>query len=610
MPAPQRSLQIALAVAIAVHLVAAWVAPGALWGMSHLAAWPPVVAFAWTAVALAALVLAPRWTRAGAPRFPGVRGALLWALGFGVVAFLLRERSHFFGDGQLIARSLVHGPVTYWRAPLLVRPATWMAISAEQHLGWSAETTFTVLTVTAGVATVFAALRLIAVLTPRPEARALFAVLLATSGAIQVFFGHVEFYAGLALALVLWTWLAVEILAARRPIWPTWFATALMPALHLSATCLLPAQLVVAWSGWHRRERWTPMFAAVTAIVLALAVLYAFGRDPKRGAQPAAARILGAYFDRDDIRHAFSLWSPAHALAVVNQILLVAPLALVAVILYLAHRRPRVAAPVDSTVAGFLAAAAIGALALDVVFGRELGPCRDWDTLAPYALFYLLGAGMLLLRAGFEARGGAILVLIAGLHHTAPWIALQCSPERTVRYLHLVLAHPTQWSPYARGYLHEEIAIAHRDAGDLDKARGEFAAAIAANPSDARYRVSFGDMARQLGDIEAAIASYRAALERRPDFGPALNNLAYTLMLANRDLDQARAHAQRATRGDPSNLNYHLTLGFVELQLWDLAAARRALDAARSLAPDSPKVQSLADAIAQRETTVRDLPAP
>jgi hypothetical protein len=57
-------------------------------------------------------------------------------------------------------------------------------------------------------------------------------------------------------------------------------------------------------------------------------------------------------------------------------------------------------------------------------------------------------------------------------------------------------------------------------------------------------------------------------------------------------------------------LNYHLTLGFVELQLWDLTAARRALDAASSLAPDSPKVQSLADAIAQRETTVRDLPAP
>ena len=605
MQAPHRMLQIALGVLVLLHLVAL-AAPGSLWGVSHLAVWPVWVAIAWTVVALAGLALAPRWACDRQFAFPARRGALVAAFAAGLLATLLHERSHFFGDGNLLARSLVHGPVTWWRAPLLVRPATWMAIHAYRQFGWSPATTLTVLSILGGMASTYAALRLIAALTPRAEARVVFAALLATSGAVQLFCGHVEFYAGLALALVLWAWLGVATLASQRPTWPTWFATAILPTLHLSATCLFPAQGVLALAGWRRRERWTSVATAVAAAAAAVAVLYAFGRDPKRGEQAATSRIVGAFFDRSDIRYAFSLWSPAHALAVVNQWLLVAPIALVAIPLALLRRGKRHATEIQREPIQLLFVAALGSLLLDFVFARELGPYRDWDTLAPYAVFYLLAAGILLLRAGFEARTAAVLIAIAGLHHTIPWLLVNVSPARAERHVHLALAVESQWSPYARGYLHEEIAIVRRDAGDLGSARREYEAAIAANPSDARYRVGAGDMARQLGDSKAAIAHYVAALERRPDFGPAHNNLAFTLVNLGIDLERAREHALAATRGDPRNVNYQLTLGFVELQRWDLAGARRALDAARSVQPNSPKVKSLADALAQREATARD----
>jgi len=605
MQSPHRRLQIALGVLVALHLVAL-AAPGTLWGMSHLAVWPLWAAIAWTAAALAGLALAPRWLGAQHLSFPSRRGSLIAALAAGVLATLLHERSHFFGDSNLLTRSLVHGPVTYWRAPLLVRPATWMAITAYRQFGWSPGTTLTVLSILAGIASTYAALRLIAALTPRAEARLLFAALLATSGAVQLFCGHVEFYAGLSLALVLWTWLAVATLAAQRPSWPTWFATAVLPTLHLSATCLLPAQGVLALAGWRRRERWTAIVTAAAAAALAVAILYAFGRDPRRREQAAASRIIGAFLDHSDIRHAFSLWSSAHALAVLNQWLLVAPIALIALLLALLRRGKGMVTDLGRGTVQFLIVAAVGAVLLDLVFARELGPYRDWDTLAPYALFYLLAAGVLLLRAGFEARIAAILITIAGLHHTVPWLLMSTSPERAERHVQLVLAVESQWSPYARGYLHEEIAIARRDAGDLPSARREYEAAIAANPSDARYRVGAGDMAHRLGDSKAAVAHYAAALERRPDFGPAHNNLAFALMTMGIEPERAREHALAATRGDPSNLNYQLTLGFVELQRRDLPAARRALDAARSLQPNSPKVKDLAEAVALFAAAARD----
>lgn len=603
-----RMLQIGLGVLVVLHLVAL-AAPGSLWGVSHLAAWPLPVAIAWTAAAFVALALAPRWTRVGERlTFPGRRGAALAALGVGALALLAHERSHFFGDGNLIARSLQHGSVTYWRAPLLVRPATWIAVSVERSAGWPAATTLAVLSVLAGVAATYAALRAIAVLTPRSNARLLFASLLATSGAMQLFFGHVEFYAGLALALVAWTWWVFSTLVASRPTWPTWFATALLPTLHLSATCLLPAQAVVARAGWRRRERWTAFAIAIAATALALAVLHVFGREPRRALQPAASRILGAFFDRSDIRHAFTLWSPAHALALLNQLLLVAPIALVAIPLAILRRRHRVATELHADSVRFVFVAALGALALDILFGRELGPYRDWDTLASYALFYLLAAGVLLMRAGFESRTAAILITIAGLHHAVPWLVMLTSPERTVRHLHAVLATTSQWSPYARGYLYEDLAIARRDAGDLGSARHEYEAAIAANPSDARYRAGAGDMARRLGDLDGAIANYVAALERRPEFAPAHNNLAITLLTVGTDLERAREHSLAAIRIEPRTLNHQLTLGFIEVARWDLDAARRQLDLARTMQPDSPNVQRLADAIRKRETAERGTP--
>ncbi len=604
-----RSVQVGLGALVVLHLIAL-AAPGAFWGVSHLAAWPWPVGVAWTLAALVALALAPRWARASERLvFPGRRGAMLVALGVGALAYLAHERSHFFGDGNLIARSLQHGSVTYWRAPLLVRPATWIVLQVERTVGWPAATTLAVLSVLAGMAATYAALRAIAVLTPRTNGRFLFASLLTTSGAVQLFFGHVEFYAGLALALVAWTWWVFSTLAAARPTWPTWFATALLPTLHLSATCLLPAQGVIARAGWRRRERWSTVAIAIAAAALAFAVLHAFGREPRRALQPAASRILGAFFDRSDIRHAFTLWSPAHALAVLNQLLLVAPIALVAVPLAVMRRRHRVPADyLHADTVRFVFVAALGALALDFLFGRELGPYRDWDTLASYAWFYLLAAGVLLLRAGFESRTVAILILIAGVHHTLPWLLMQTSPERTVRHLHAVLATKSQWSPYARGYLFEDLAIARRDAGDLGSARREYEAAIAANPSDARYRVGAGDMARRLGDLDAAIANYEAALERRPEFAPAHNNLAITLLTVGTDLDRAREHSLTAIRIEPRNLNHQLTLGFIELARWDLDAARRQLDLARTMQPDSPNVQRLEDALQKRATAERGTP--
>jgi tetratricopeptide (TPR) repeat protein len=76
------------------------------------------------------------------------------------------------------------------------------------------------------------------------------------------------------------------------------------------------------------------------------------------------------------------------------------------------------------------------------------------------------------------------------------------------------------------------------------------------------------------------------AVKAFPEHGPSLNNLAW--LLANeepRDLDQARAFAQRAVVADPQMGNFHDTLGTIFLELKDWRSAIQELELALAQTP-------------------------
>jgi len=594
-----RILLIGAGVLVALHLVAAWAAPTALWGLSHLAAAPAWAAGAWTALALAALAgarrLSGRSTRLAS--FPGWRASALIAIACALPFWLLRERVHLFGDGSLLTRNKGYSE-TVMRAPVLVR-GTYEWVRAAERRSIDAETALAALSVVAGVVAVFALLRMAAALTPDRGGRVLTAALLLTAGTMQLFFGHVEYYAVPAAALALYLWLATAILARDAPAWPTWIAWGVLVPLHLSALALLPAQVFLGVRDARRGRRALAFSAAAAAVALAIAWILPRLAGHKSGALLSTLlagpkRYLSPFFDTTTSKHAFGFLSPGHGLALVNDLLLLAPVALVALPILWRDRRRR---PDAQHV--FLGIAALGGLALSVVFHRELGPVRDWDLLAINGFLVLAFVAACLVRPHpGRQRIAIVAVAIAGLHHLVPWVVLQTRPAATVAWIERMLHDETKMSVHARAYWWEELAIHHRQHRDENASLRAYEAAVAANPADARYRVGLGNRYLLRGDAERAILEYRAALARRPGLAAAHNNLASAQARLNRDLPEARAHARRAVAADSNNADYWATLALVEARAGDAPAAGQAVARALRLRPNHRAARAIADALA------------
>ncbi len=306
-------------------------------------------------------------------------------------------------------------------------------------------------------------------------------------------------------------------------------------------------------------------------------------------------RYTQSYAAGASARHAFEFFSFSHWLAVTNDILRSAPLVLFAVPL-LCIRQPAAAGMAPAL--RFLALATAGCLVTNVVFDRELGPPRDWDILAPFAFVLLAWTGILTVAKCGASRTLVMWVLVCGLHHSLPWVLTHASPRAARAHVQLTLAATSQWSPHARAYMFEELAIDHRQRGEHDLATQAFAAAVQANPADARYRVGLGNQYAQRGQMQAAAREYRLALERRPDYAPAHNNLAFALASMRHDLDVARTHADRALELEPENADFLLTLARVEVAAGRDPQGRAALQRALRIRPIFPVAEELLQSLA------------
>ena len=597
-------LRVAVLGIILLHLAAARVAPGALWGISPLAVWPPALAVLWSAAAVAACFAWPR-LRLPAPAVLGRAGALAGAAAAGIVFWLLRERTHFFGDGYLLIQDRGFSE-TVTRAPLLVESTARIVRAAEAWLHVRPETTLAGLAVLAGVVGVCALPRLAAGLAADRPGRRLGVALLGTAGSVQLFCGHVEYYASVAAAVLVYLALALPAVAAgagtesrplplrapaggtaaaraaARPatfpaagVWPVSIAYAVLLPLHLSALGLAPAHAYLLLRAWRAGLRRAALVSIPVVAAIAAALTYLAGGRPAAVATFSVTgirRYTEPYWDPATARHAFGFLSGAHLLAVANDLLLAAPLVLLAITAgWIGRGKER------TPLHRFLCIATLGCVAVNFFFARELGPYRDWDILAPYGFVLLAWTAAVLLRAGVDPAFATVLVLAAGLHHTMPWILNNARPQAALAHLRLVLDTPRQWSPGARAYMHESLAIYHRERGDAAAALAEYEAAVRANPADARYHVGLGNMYAGRGQMQSAAREYESALQRRPEYAPAHNNLAFALAALGTDLGSARDHARTALRLEPQNADYWLTLARVELADKRPAEARQAL---------------------------------
>jgi Tfp pilus assembly protein PilF len=120
--------------------------------------------------------------------------------------------------------------------------------------------------------------------------------------------------------------------------------------------------------------------------------------------------------------------------------------------------------------------------------------------------------------------------------------------------------------------------------GDLDGAREQYLAALAADPTYALAHYNLGVLAQEQDDPVAAEQQYRLALVDDPSLVSALFNLAILRTEAGAP-EEAVMLYRRVTTVDPDNAAAHLNLGLVLLDQGRTADGQAAIDRALELDP-------------------------
>ena len=139
-----------------------------------------------------------------------------------------------------------------------------------------------------------------------------------------------------------------------------------------------------------------------------------------------------------------------------------------------------------------------------------------------------------------------------------------------------------------------EQSTLRRTYGVISKKRKE----IAAQPDSAKLRSELGDALERVGDLEAAAAEYRLAVEREPQNPQFRSRLAWTLCLLNR-FKEALPHAREAARLLPDDANIQDTLAHAEFGTKNYDRAVHAWEAAKKAKPgymsDERRIDCLLD---------------
>ncbi len=337
------------------------------WGVSHPQRLAPALHVALAVLGPIALALGASAALRVAPasRAARVLGAPWLWMALLVLLTIALPNTVPYGDAVRFYRFVPGATGPEANAPLSFEAHRLLAALFPEHLVGA----FSSLSLLGGLLAVSALFRLARALFPAPEERArraLFLLGMGGTAAWQLFLGYVEHY-HVQLALVAWGLaLLLEGRAARGGL-----LLGLAAVWNLSAAWLLPAVALAAPA--------RALAAALAPIALTLALVTAL-----HGPAAVAAAYAGGFHPIATANAGFvspgELLSPEHLLFVVNEALLVAPLAVALAPALVGARLARRAQPASRD--RFRALALAGSLLFLFLWNPRLGFSRDWDLFA------------------------------------------------------------------------------------------------------------------------------------------------------------------------------------------------------------------------------------
>ena len=579
----EKLILILCAFLILIHLVASFFPHLRLWGINQLHYFP--LEFRITVCAIGLLILIPKISKtlAGvlvevfariAERFKKMNKYLIYSA-ISVLSliplWLLRAKTPLLGDGYLRA-----GEIGLGRLYSITEPFDfYLHLLVSKLFGLDGYTTYGVLSCIAGALLIFLILLLCDLWGKDGKGKLFIFLILASMGSTQLFFGYIESYSFMYVALITYIFFGTRYLQQKSGFWLPCIFLLLAASFHLSALFVLPSLFYLAVatlpqparlkvrrsvdSNEIRRTRrvkfanLVSLVCVISLIGLELYLLKAYSPEGVSGSFLIYPFGGGKSF--------YSFFSLAHLLDFLNHQLLVSPVSMVMWVMILALFWKTV--DLKENVVRFLMWIMVCSFGFALLVDPKLGYARDWDLFA----FTGLGVTFLGLYLALdifrkertkELSRVTLILVVTSLVSTLPWILINASEEKAIARFEELLKIDEKRA--AHGY--ENLACYFRDKGKHEETIELWKKAIALNPIP-RYYSLLGNAYRRLKRYDQAIEAIDRSIKMepdRPDIHFLHRDLGVTLARVGR-YDEAVAQLKKAISLKPNRATYYYDLG-------------------------------------------------
>lgn len=555
---------------ILIHLAASYFPKERLWGVNLLFFFPPI--WRWIGCLFAVTFLIPQVNRAFSRFWDGIPVPIIRKLGRrnrylkysifslagGILFWIFKVRTFLLGDSYLRAREInLGGRNSYFTEPVdfLIH------VKVSRLFGWDAFFTYKVFSVLCGVAFLFLCLFLCDQLSKEQKERGLALSVLVTLGVNQMFFGYVESYTLVYVAIALYIFVSLSYLKNKTTILFPVLVFFLAASLHLLALTLLPSLLYLMYLGGSTEidtakepKRLVRVLSMITVIlIVGVGIFLLQHYNPER-------KGLSYYliYPLGNDQNYYSIFSFSHLLDLVNHQLLITPVGILILLVSLLGFG-RIFDFKDRTFQ-FLAILSISTLAYAFFMDPKLGYPRDWDLFAFTGLSYTVLGTYLFLKGSKEMklkelRYVTLGLLAASLISTIPWIYVNASEKKSVERFGYLLDLDNKRSPYGR----ENLAIYYDNKGERQKEIQQWEKAIAINGS-ARYIDNLATVYFNNQQFDSALQELKRSLAVDSVFDFTHFGLAEVYVQTGR-FEEAITEYRKAIKAKPNLTQYYDNLG-------------------------------------------------
>ena len=594
------------AILILSHLLTMYLAPAYMWGVHFYHFYPAWIGWILTLGTLAILL-------------PGVGGFLYERMAtfarkiskpFGLLGpnktnlilslfslpifWILRTRFHLLGDGYFRIRDLPEGRLHLqeWLDGFIHLVAHRVMIKIIP--AWTSELTYSIISILCGGVFVFLALNLCSLLARTGVGKVLIFFFLISLGSIQLFFGYVESYSILQVALLAYVWFAALHLSGKLSIIPASLAFVFSVGLHVTSLILVPSLIYLVTRGQFKTQERKASSGSVAPSARRRSARKR-KRDP--GKKSVGSKAVSSFFVFVALAaasaavvfwivraatgleetgkgifilplvptqsYSFGMFSLGHISEFLNQLLLLSPVG-ISLLVFFSYFKIKYREFEDSF-ANFLLFVVSSGLVYLFAFNFTLGSA-DWDLRSSPAPFIgLLGAYLFLRWGGGRSaekrqvsKGSAVesfsggkrfkawcLIFIwFGLFHTIPWVLINAShPKSVARYVLIQERdpHPVDEA----GYNLFKIARILELAGLPEEMKDLYQRATQRNPSDTSSYFNLANWYHRQRDFDRAMLILDTLIRLDPAH-PKANWLIGNIHLKKKDQAKALPYLVKA----------------------------------------------------------------